>query len=65
MNRFSLSEYVDLYGQAKTASDLGVYQSAISKALNKGRNVTVTINEEGKVEGEEVRPFPCTKKKVA
>lgn len=65
MKRFSLSEYVDLYGQAKTAIDLGVYQSAISKALNKGRKVTVTVDEEGRIEGEEVRPFPSTKKQAA
>lgn len=65
MKQFSLSEYVDLYGQTKTAVDLGVYQSAISKAINTGRKVTVTIDEEGKIKGEETRPFPSIKKQAA
>lgn len=36
----------------------GVYQSAISKAIKQKRRVNVLILEDGKIEAEEVRPFP-------
>jgi DNA-binding transcriptional ArsR family regulator len=61
MKRIPLSEYVSEHGQTKTATDLGMYQSAVSKALKSGRNVTVLVYENGKVEAEEHRPFPCNK----
>lgn len=59
-----LSEYVLENGQAKTAEALGVYQSAISKALKRNRRVNILVKEDGKIEAEEVRPFP-NKNKLA
>ncbi|UNK26246.1 Cro/CI family transcriptional regulator [Serratia plymuthica] len=61
MKRIPLSEYVSEHGQTKTATDLGMYQSAISKALKSKRKVTVLVYDNGKVEAEEHRPFPSNK----
>ncbi|MBL5919800.1 hypothetical protein I7V28_01455 [Lelliottia amnigena] len=58
MKIIPLSEYVLENGQAKTAEALGVYQSAISKALKRNRKVNILVQEDGKIEAEEVRPFP-------
>ncbi|TCL06861.1 Cro/CI family transcriptional regulator [Sodalis ligni] len=62
MKRISLAEYVADYGQVNAAAALGVYQSAISKAIASGRNVTVIINDKGDVYAEELRPFPSQKR---
>lgn len=61
MKRIPLSEYVSEHGQTKTATDLGMYQSAISKALKQKRNVTILVYEDGRVKAEEHRPFPSNK----
>lgn len=58
MKTISLKEYVLANGQAKTAEALGVYQSAISKAIKQKRRVNVLILDNGKIEAVEVRPFP-------
>ncbi len=58
MERLPLPAYVQIHGQGKTAQELGVYQSAISKALKNKRNITVLVHESGMVEAEELRPFP-------
>lgn len=58
MERLPLPDYVSKHGQGKTAEELGVYQSAISKALKKKRNITVWVGEDGEVKAEEIRPFP-------
>lgn len=62
MNRMTLADYAKLHGQAKAANDFGVIQCAISKAIRAGRNIFVTVNQDGSVVGEEVRPFPSNKK---
>ncbi|UXN34384.1 Cro/CI family transcriptional regulator [Avibacterium paragallinarum] len=61
MNRIPLSDYVKTYGQAATAKAVGVTQGAISKALDKARNIFVIPDETGKIRAEEVRPFPSKK----
>ncbi|ANJ92455.1 Cro/CI family transcriptional regulator [Serratia plymuthica] len=58
MERLPLPDYVSKHGQGKAAEELGVYQSAISKALKNKRNITVLVHASGKVEAEELRPFP-------
>lgn len=58
MKIIPLSEYVLENGQAKTAEVLGIYQSAISKALKRNRKVNILVKDNGKIEAEEVRPFP-------
>ncbi|MBF5201127.1 hypothetical protein HQH60_23395, partial [Escherichia coli] len=45
--------------------DLGVYQSAINKAIHAGRKIFLTINADGSVYAEEVKPFPSNKKTTA
>ncbi|MFH0474028.1 Cro/CI family transcriptional regulator [Kluyvera ascorbata] len=62
MKIIPLSEYVLANGQAKTAEALGVYQSAISKALKHNRRVNVLVKDNGQIEAEEVRPFPSKNK---
>ncbi len=62
MKRITLAEYVANYGQVHAAAALGVYQSAISKAIASGRKVTVIIDDKGNVNAEELRPFPSQKR---
>ncbi|EJA3078814.1 hypothetical protein C3D80_19755 [Cronobacter sakazakii] len=58
MQRLKLKDYAARFGQTKTASDLGVYQSAIFKAINSKRNITVIVHDDGSVSAEELKPFP-------
>ncbi|WP_446027843.1 Cro/CI family transcriptional regulator [Lelliottia amnigena] len=62
--RLKLKDYADRFGQTKAASDLGVYQSAIFKAINSKRNITVTMHEDGSVSAEELKPFPSTRRDI-
>ena len=64
MEKISLSVVASRNGQEKTAEIFNVRQSAISKALSSGRNITVTIEENGSIFAEEVRPFPSTKRDI-
>lgn len=41
MIRMTLADYAKIHGQAKAASDFGVIQCAISKAILAGRNIMV------------------------
>lgn len=59
--RITLKDYAMRFGQTKTAKDLGVYQSAINKAIHAGRKIFLTINADGSVYAEEVKPFPSNK----
>lgn len=58
MEKLTLKQYAALYGQEKTAKGLGVYQSAICKALKAGRHITVIVSPDGKIKAEEIKPFP-------
>lgn len=60
--RVKLIDYVKRIGQTKAAKDLGVYQSAIFKAISAGRDITVIINSDGSVRAEELKPFPSQKR---
>ncbi|HID4130798.1 TPA: Cro/CI family transcriptional regulator [Pluralibacter gergoviae] len=60
--RITLKDYALRFGQTKTAQDLGVYQSAVSKALQTGRNIFLTVKPDGSVNAEEIKPFPSNKK---
>ncbi len=62
MNRMTLEDYAKIHGQAKAARDFGVIQCAISKAIRTGRNIFVTVEPDGSVKGEELKPFPNSKK---
>ncbi|MBI6550426.1 Cro/CI family transcriptional regulator [Xenorhabdus lircayensis] len=61
MEKISLSEYVKLNGQAKTARLVGVHQTAISKALRSDRQIFLIRQEDGTYKAEECRPFPSQK----
>ncbi|TNV14933.1 hypothetical protein FH968_20645 [Buttiauxella sp. B2] len=63
MQKVPLSDYVLANGQSKTAAELGMYQSAISKAIKHGRKVNVLIHDNGEIEAEEIRPFPSSSKR--
>ncbi|EHH5059145.1 Cro/CI family transcriptional regulator [Escherichia coli] len=39
--RITLKDYAMRFGQTKTAKDLGVYQSAINKAIDERRRLAV------------------------
>lgn len=43
MIRMTLADYAKIHGQAKAASDFGVIQCAISKAILAGRNIMVNV----------------------
>jgi predicted DNA-binding protein (UPF0251 family) len=58
MERITLSDFVSQKRQEETASLFGVNQSAIIKALAIGRKITVIVHSDGKVEAEELKPFP-------
>lgn len=62
MKIIPLSDYVLANGQAKTAEALGIYQSAISKALKHKRRVNILVSDNGKIEAEEIRSFPSKAK---
>ncbi|SER30071.1 MULTISPECIES: Cro/CI family transcriptional regulator [Rosenbergiella] len=64
MEKLSLSAFVSRNGQEKAAEAFNCGQSAISKAISSGRNITVTIFENGKVIAEELKPFPSSKREV-
>ncbi|MFS1583392.1 MAG: Cro/CI family transcriptional regulator [Candidatus Arsenophonus phytopathogenicus] len=55
-----INNFAKNFGQAKAAEKLGIYQSAVSKALRMRRRITVIIHDDGKVEAEEVKPFPSS-----
>ncbi|QBX68685.1 Cro/CI family transcriptional regulator [Serratia quinivorans] len=61
MQKISLKDFAHREGQAKAAELLGVRQSAISKAIKRGRKVVVTILDDGTVGAEELKPFPSQK----
>ncbi|YCH28989.1 Cro/CI family transcriptional regulator [Erwinia sp. D4-22] len=63
--RVKLKDYANRFGQTKTASDLGVYQSAIFKAISSARDITVIIHEDGTISAEELKSFPSNKHKGA
>ncbi|WP_052285666.1 Cro/CI family transcriptional regulator [Kluyvera genomosp. 1] len=65
MEKVTLAEFVKVNGQAKAANVIGVHQTAISKALRVSRNIYVITSPTGKVEAEEVRPFPSGKHESA
>ncbi|WP_172402794.1 Cro/CI family transcriptional regulator [Pseudomonas putida] len=56
---FSLGTFVQKIGQARVARALGVKPASIAKAIQAGRNITVTIADDGSCSAQETRPFPC------
>ncbi|HAH8787708.1 TPA: hypothetical protein HIQ84_001861 [Escherichia coli] len=59
--KIPLTEYVGEVGQVQAANAIGVHQTAISKAIRVGRQIFVNKLPDGKIQAEEIRPFPHTK----
>ncbi|MES4613028.1 Cro/CI family transcriptional regulator [Ewingella sp. CoE-038-23] len=58
MTSMTLKDYVAEHGQVRTGNALGVTQIAISKALQSGRTIHVSVKENGVLEAYEVKTFP-------
>lgn len=65
VRRIPLAEFASEKGQTKAAELLGLYQSALSKAIKSGRDIQVIENEDGTYTAEETRKFPANNKSVA
>lgn len=61
MNQFKLPDLVVHKGQASVAEALGISPAAIHKALRSGRQIIVTIHDDGSYTAQELRPFPSKK----
>ena len=55
--RITLKDYALRFGQTKTAQDLGVYQSAINKAIRSGRKIFLTVKPDGSIYASVVKPL--------
>ncbi|CAM8293220.1 Cro/CI family transcriptional regulator [Morganella morganii] len=58
MKKITLSEFVSEVGQQKAADAFGIRQSAISKAIEKNRNIFVIQSDGVVLSAEEIKPFP-------
>jgi len=66
MKSIPLSEYLADYGtQQELADALGIQQSAVSQMVRSGRNIVVTIHDDGRIEANEIRPVPARPRKTA
>jgi DNA-binding transcriptional LysR family regulator len=65
MKRIPLHEFAAERGQSAAASALGVSPPAITKALNAGREIIVTVLPDGSCSAQELRPFPSQSKRNA
>ena len=61
MNQFKLPDLVVHKGQASVAEALGISPAAIHKAIRSGRQIIVTIHDDGSYTAQELRPFPSQK----
>lgn len=61
MEKISLSDLVAKKGQASVARALGVSPASIAKAISAGRNIVVTVQEDGSYTAKESRSFPSQK----
>lgn len=61
MRRIPLSEFAKEHGHTRAAQMLGCTQGGLSKAIRVGRDVYVTVDEDGTVSAQEQRPFPSQK----
>lgn len=58
MRRIPLTEFAKEHGHTKAAQMLGCTQGALSKAIRVGRDVVVTLGDDGSLSAQEQRPFP-------
>lgn len=65
MKKKPLPDLVAEKGQAAVAKALGVSPAAISKALNTERDIVVTVNRDGSMTAQELKPFPSQARRAA
>jgi len=58
MNQIQLPDLVAKIGQATVAEAFGITPAAVHKAVRSGRNIIVTVHEDGSYSAQELRPFP-------
>lgn len=61
MNQISLSELAAQIGQAAVAEALGVTPAAVHKAIRLGRQIIVSVHDDGSYTAQELRSFPSHK----
>jgi hypothetical protein len=61
MYKIHLPDLVIEKGQAYAARVLGVKPPSIAKAVSAGRQIIVTVHDDGTYTAEELRPFPSQK----
>lgn len=60
-----LKQLVAELGPVKVGKMLGVSHQGITKAVEAGREIFVTVLPDGKAKGKEISEFPPSKKKAA
>lgn len=61
MNQIPLSELAAQIGQAAVAEAFGVTPAAVHKAIRLGRQIMVSVHDDGSYTAQELRPFPSNK----
>jgi hypothetical protein len=65
MQGVPLKQLVAELGPVRVGKMLGVSHQGITKAVEAGREIFVTVLPDGKAEGKELSDFPIVKKKAA
>lgn len=65
MQGVPLKQLVAELGPAKVGKMLGVSHQGITKAVEAGRDIVITLLSDGKAKGVELSEFPKAKKKAA
>lgn len=66
MKTLSLQQYLTDVGTQQTLADaLGIQQSAVSQMVRSGRHIEITIDEDGSITANEIRPIPAKPKRSA
>lgn len=61
MKKMSLTEYLNTRKQADVAADIGVTAGAVWQMVRSGRQIDVTIHDDGRVEAHEIKPLGKTR----
>lgn len=61
MKKISLTEYLKQKTQAEVASEIGVTQGAVWQMVRAGRQIELTVHDDGRVEAHEIKPLGRSK----
>lgn len=61
MRKIPLTEYLKQKTQAEVASEIGVTQGAVWQMIRAGRQVELTLHDDGRVEAHEIKPLGKTR----